>query len=99
MKLTTKQKQFLKAKAHPLKPIIFIGHNGFTDNVKNEIDRGLEDHALIKISIQKVDRDLKKQLFLEICQSVGAHAIQLVGKTGVIYRKSNKVTFISDSLK
>ncbi len=63
MTLTTKQKQQLKAKAHNLKPIVFIGNNGLTDNVKNEIDRGLNDQELIKIRISENDRQIRQELF------------------------------------
>lgn len=90
MPMTTKQRQQLKGKAHSLKPIVFIGNNGLTDNVKMEIDRGLEDHELIKIRIQESDRVVRKKLFQEICDTVLAYPIQLVGAVGVIYRVSKK---------
>lgn len=90
MLLTTKQKQQLKAKAHSLKPIVMIGHQGFTENVKNEMDRALTDHELIKIRIQEDDRVVRKELFAEICQTVGAQPIGLIGGVGIVYRKSDK---------
>lgn len=90
MKLSTKFKQQLKARAHGLSPIVFIGSNGFTDNIKNEIDRGLTDHELIKIRIQAADKKERQALFAEVCDSVKAAAIQLIGGIGIIYRKSNK---------
>lgn len=86
MQLTTKQKQLLKAKAHKLRPIVFIGNNGFTENVKNEIDRGLNDHELIKIRIAENDREIRQGLFQEICESVSAQPIQLIGGIGIVYR-------------
>jgi RNA-binding protein len=87
MKLTTQQKQKLKAKAHGLSPYIFIGQNGLTDSVKNELDRILEDHELIKIRIGEKDRDLRQELFHLACESVGAEPIQMIGGIGIIYRK------------
>lgn len=90
MTITTKFKQELKGHAHKLKPIVFLGHLGYTDNVKKEIDQGLEIHELIKIRIQESDRHVRQQLFAEICESVGAEAVQLIGSIGVIYRKSDK---------
>jgi RNA-binding protein len=90
MQLTTKFKQQLKAKAHKLKPIVFIGNNGFTDNVKKEIDLGLRDHELIKIRIQVMDKEERRQLFSQVCEAVGADAIQLIGGIGVVYRKNEE---------
>lgn len=86
MQLNTKQKQQLKAKAHKLKPIVIIGNNGFTDNVKKEINRGLDDHELIKIKIPQIDKESRQKLFMEICDAVAATPIQLIGRIGVIYR-------------
>jgi RNA-binding protein len=89
-KITTKFKQELKAKAHALRPIVLIGNNGFTENVKMEIDRGLKDHELIKIRISRVDRDERHELFSQICESVTAIPVQLIGNVGVIYRKNEE---------
>ncbi|OAI50041.1 hypothetical protein AYO45_00230 [Gammaproteobacteria bacterium SCGC AG-212-F23] len=88
MKLTTKEKQHLKGKAHALKPIVFIGHQGITENIKTEVDRGLTDHELIKIRIAESDRDVRHALFIEICDAVFACPIQLIGSIGIVYRKN-----------
>lgn len=89
-KMTPKRRQELKGKAHRLKPIVFIGNNGLTDNVKTEIDRGLTDHELIKIRIQESDREVRQALFAEICDISMAEPVQLIGGIGVIFRKSDK---------
>ncbi|HVE44074.1 MAG TPA: ribosome assembly RNA-binding protein YhbY [Gammaproteobacteria bacterium] len=86
--LPSKLKQELKAKAHSLKPIVFIGVNGLTDNVIKEIDRGLTDHEIIKIRIHSNDRDEKQALFASACEATSAHPVQLIGKIGVMYRKN-----------
>jgi len=88
MALNTKFKQQLKAKAHKLKPIVFIGNNGLTDNVKMEIDRGLTDHELIKIRVQSSDRELKQQLLVEACHATDAELVQCIGGIAVLYRKN-----------
>jgi len=88
MAITTKYKQQLKARAHKLKPIVFIGTNGLTDNVKKEINRGLNDHELIKIRIHETDREIRHALFHEACEAVEATPVQLIGSIGIIYRKN-----------
>ncbi|HEX4045594.1 MAG TPA: ribosome assembly RNA-binding protein YhbY [Gammaproteobacteria bacterium] len=85
--MTPKIKQQLKAKAHKLKPIVFIGNNGLSENVIKEINCGLQAHELIKIRIQSEDRELKRALFAEACATGQAEAIQLIGGIGVMYRK------------
>lgn len=90
MSLTPKQKQGFKAKAHTLKPIVSIGHQGLTDNVKKETDQALYDHELIKVRIHTEDRKIRKEYFSELCKTLGAEEIQLIGHVGTVYRKSDK---------
>lgn len=88
MSITTKFKQQLKAKAHKLQPIVYIGNKGLTENVKNEVDRGLSDHELIKMKINIGDKKERKKLLLDICAGLNAELVQMVGGVGVIYRKN-----------
>lgn len=88
--LTPREKQKLKAKAHKLKPIVFIGNNGLTENVKKEINNALDAHELIKIKIRSADREERQQLFDEVCQHASAEGLQLIGNIGVIYRMSEE---------
>lgn len=80
-------KQQLKAKAHKLKPIVLIGSNGLTANVINEINRGLDDHELIKIRINASDREARHAMYAEICRVTEADPIQFIGGIGVLFRK------------
>lgn len=90
MKFTTKYKQELKGKAHKLRPIVMVGNNGLSETVNMEIDRALNDHELIKMRINADDRELRRELFAEICQTHHAELIQQIGKIGVIYRKNEE---------
>jgi len=89
MPLSAKIKQQLKAKAHTLKAVVMIGNNGLTEAVNKEIDRALHDHELIKIRILSNDRDLRRQIFNEICQVNQAELVQVIGRIGVVYRPHN----------
>ena len=89
MSLSVKHKQRLKAKAHALNPVVFIGQQGITENVINEINRNLTDHELIKIRIQENDREMRHEMFHATCEAVLGEAVQLIGKIGIIYRKNN----------
>ena len=59
MKLSNKQKQFLKGLAHPLKPVVQLGGNGLTEGVLAEIDNALNHHELIKVKVPSDDREEK----------------------------------------
>ena len=88
MSLSPKIRQQLKAQAHALKPIVYIGQNGLTDAVNKELNSALDFHELMKVKLQIKDRELRRELLAEICQIHQAESVQLIGNIGVIYRKN-----------
>ena len=88
MSLTNKQKQFLKAKAHELKPVILLGGNGLTEGVVAEIEVALNFHELIKIKVPTEDREEKVLIMDAIIRETKAEKVQVIGKTLVLYRQS-----------
>ncbi|MDX1678988.1 ribosome assembly RNA-binding protein YhbY [Arsukibacterium sp.] len=88
MSLTNKQKQFLKAKAHELKPVILLGGNGLTEGVVAEIEVALNFHELIKIKVPTEDREQKMLIMDAIIRETKAEKVQVIGKTLVLYRQS-----------
>lgn len=87
MTLTPKKRQELKAKAHHLDAIIWVGEKGVTENVLIEIDQALEHHELMKIKIAG-ERDDRKEMIEFISQKLNCEVIQQIGKIAVFYRKS-----------
>ncbi|WP_017446298.1 ribosome assembly RNA-binding protein YhbY [Gayadomonas joobiniege] len=90
MSISTKQKQFLKAKAHPLKPVVQLGANGLTEGVLAEIDSALTHHELIKVKIPTDERDLKKAIIDAIVRQTQAFQVQTIGHTLIIFRPSEE---------
>ena len=48
-KLTSRERNILRKEAHTLKPVVMIGKNGVTPELKAAVDAALADHELIKI--------------------------------------------------
>ncbi|WP_269519537.1 ribosome assembly RNA-binding protein YhbY [Alteromonas sp. BMJM2] len=88
MKLSNKQKQFLKGLAHPMKPIVQLGSNGLTEGVVAEIDSALNHHELIKVKVPSDDREEKSLIMDAIIRETNAHKLQVIGHTLIIYRPS-----------
>ncbi|HEY0921110.1 MULTISPECIES: ribosome assembly RNA-binding protein YhbY [Rheinheimera] len=88
MSLTNKQKQFLKAKAHDLKPVILLGGNGLTEGVVAEIEVALSFHELIKVKVPTEDREQKVLIMDAIIRETKADKVQVIGKTLVLFRQS-----------
>jgi RNA-binding protein len=84
--LTPRERSVLKSRAHPLEPVVQIGHDGLTDAVLVEIERALESHELIKVRAGGDDREARRALFETICARTGAEPVQHVGKVLVLWR-------------
>jgi len=85
--LNTKQKKYLRARAHGLKPIVYIGQQGMSDAVLKEAERALADHELIKIRF--VDyKDEKKPLAEKIAAHTGAALVGITGHLACFFRPS-----------
>ena len=67
--LTARERSFLKARAHPLEPIVHVGHEGLTEAVLNEVDNALIAHELIKVRVTAADRTLRRALCDEILRA------------------------------
>jgi RNA-binding protein len=85
--MTPQEKKLLKARAHKLDPLVFIGGKGLTDAVIAEIDFTLKAHELIKVRAGTMDRHERDEAMSSICARTGAEPVQQIGKIFVLYRK------------
>lgn len=94
MHLTTKQKQYLKGLAHPLKPIVQLGNNGLTEGVVAEIESALNHHELIKVKVPSNDREEKALIMNAIVGETKSEKVQTIGHVLVIYKASEEPKII-----
>jgi RNA-binding protein len=90
MKLSNKQKQFLKAEGHALKPVVLLGANGLTEGVLLEIVNALEIHELIKVKVPTSDRETKALIFEAIVRETSAVKLQTIGHNIMLYKPSKE---------
>ncbi|NIG98264.1 MAG: ribosome assembly RNA-binding protein YhbY [Serratia symbiotica] len=90
MHLNNKQKQHLKGLAHPLQPVVMLGHHGLTEGVLAETEQALEHHELIKVKIAAEDRETKTLIADAIVHETGACNVQVIGNTPILYRPSKE---------
>jgi RNA-binding protein len=88
MKLSNKQKQYLKGLAHSLKPVVLLGQNGLTEGVLAEIENALGHHELIKIKVATDDRETKQLIIDTIVRETEALNITKIGHIVVLFRPS-----------
>jgi RNA-binding protein len=88
MTLSPIERRALKARAHPLDPVVQIGDQGLTAAVIREVDRNLKAHELIKIRAANDERAERDAWLDEICNALHAAPVQHIGKTLVIWREN-----------
>ena len=96
LELALARRRALKALAHAIKPIVWIGGAGLSEGVIHELDQGLNSHELIKVKVSGDEREARNVLLGEICERLGAAPIQHIGKILVIYRPKPEKTSSPD---
>jgi RNA-binding protein len=84
--LTPKGLRALRARAHALKPVVWIASGGATEGVVRELDRALAVHELVKMHAAIDDREERGRLLRSLCQTLGAEPVQTIGKMLVAFR-------------
>jgi len=94
MRLSDKQLRFLRGRAHVLKAVIHIGHNGLGAGVLDETRHALADHELIKLRIQATDLAARDALLAELVRETGSALVTRIGHVAVLFKANAKLTRI-----
>lgn len=86
IQLTPAQRKEHRAEAHHLDPVVMVGGDGLTANVKKEVDAALSAHGLIKVRVFSDDRAARESMFLTLADELNAAPIQHIGKLLVLWR-------------
>lgn len=86
--LTNKQKQFLRSKAHHIKPIFQVGKDGVNENMITQIGEALEKRELIKVSILQNCSEDKNVVAEQISGGTESEVVQVIGSTIILYKES-----------
>jgi RNA-binding protein len=85
--LTGAQRRALRAQAHHLKAVVWVGQNGLTEPVAKAIQIALNDHELIKVSLSAGSSKERKVEAASVGEETGSLVVQVIGKVGVFYRR------------
>ena len=87
--LNPKQRQYLKAKAHDLKPVLHVGKSGVTPALVAEIDLVLESLELIKLKLNKNSFEDETSVVEALKARVdGLEHVWTIGHTMLLFRPS-----------
>ena len=86
IELTPAQRRAHRADAHHLSPVVLVGGDGLTPNVRKEIDAALNAHGLIKVRVFSDDRAARELMYQELAADLNAAPVQHIGKLLVLWR-------------
>ena len=78
----------LKKHAHHLKPVVWVGQNGITEAVLQEVDHALQAHQLIKVKMAGSDKVTRQRASCRICEATGACEVTHIGGILSLYRRN-----------
>ncbi len=85
-KLTSRQRAYLKSKAHHLEPVVLIGKNKVAEGTLSSIDKALKARELIKIKFRE-HKDEKIALAQYIQDELQAEIVGIVGHTLILFKQ------------
>jgi RNA-binding protein len=86
--LTGRQKKFLRGLGHHLEHSVIVGREGLSDNLIQSCADGLQAHELIKVKLGQNCPVPKDEAAQQLAARNGAHLVQLIGKTVLLYRQN-----------
>jgi len=90
MKITEKQKRWLKKQVHHLKPVVTVGQAGVTEPVLAELEIALDHHELVKVKVNAGDREERDAAVQIIVNRTGSNLITRIGNTAALFRANPK---------
>lgn len=87
MALTSKQRAFLRSRAHGLQPVVHVGSSGVTDAVVQSLRDAFNTRELLKVRVQDGSPDAAYETADRLLEAVeGAEVAQTIGRVVVLYR-------------
>ncbi len=88
IQLSGQQRNYLRAHAHSLDPIVLVGKQGVTDTLINAAQQALEAHELIKVKFNDFKKE-REALTADICERTGAQTVAIIGNVAILYRQQD----------
>ncbi|KRO04382.1 RNA-binding protein [Levilactobacillus paucivorans] len=84
--LRGKQKRYLRAHAHNMRPLFSVGKNGLTEAWLDQLTGALENRELIKINLQQSADVTVDETKAFIEDNTNIQVVQTIGRVLVLYR-------------
>ncbi|MCA1797597.1 MAG: ribosome assembly RNA-binding protein YhbY [Geobacteraceae bacterium] len=88
--LTGKQVRYLRSLGHHLQPVVRVGKEEVNEKVIASVDEALNTHELVKVKLQEGCITPRAEVADALAQGAGADTAQVLGRTILLYRASDK---------
>ena len=88
--LNSKQRAFLRARAHKMEPILQIGKGGISETVVKQVEDALEARELIKGKVLNNSEYSAQEAAEQLAETCSAEIVQVIGNKYVLYRQSQE---------
>ncbi len=88
--LSGQMKKAFRGVAHHLDPVVSISDRGISEGIIAETERALNDHELIKVKVDALEKADRVALTQALAQQTAATVVQNIGKVAVLYRKNSR---------
>jgi RNA-binding protein len=86
--LTTKQRAHLRSLAHHLKPVLHVGKEGATASLARTVEEAFNTRELLKLKVLDTAPESARDTAAALVEQIdGAHLVQVIGRTVVVYRR------------
>jgi RNA-binding protein len=91
-KITTRMKRHVRHELKDEKPTIWVGKDGLTPQLSNEIENQLEKKKMLKIKILKsaLQQDTAQTIASKAAEQTGASLVEVRGHVFILYRRHKK---------
>ncbi|MGL5972878.1 MAG: YhbY family RNA-binding protein [Oscillospiraceae bacterium] len=89
--MKSKDRAFLRKEANSIETILFIGKQGVTSNITDEVNQMLKARELIKGKVLDNALSSSRAVANEISDTVNCHVIQVIGSKFVLYKKNKDI--------
>ncbi|MDR3242207.1 MAG: ribosome assembly RNA-binding protein YhbY [Lactobacillaceae bacterium] len=89
IELRGKQKRYLRAAAHDMRPLFSVGKQGLTENWLDQLGEAMEKRELFKVNILNNSDTSPEEVKAYIESNTTIQVVQTIGHTLVLFDQAN----------
>lgn len=92
MKLTGKDRSYLRAEGHGMDPLLQIGKDGLSESTIDKTEELLTDHELIKLRVLDNNQLSAKESANKLAELTDSSVVQVIGNVALLYRENPEIS-------